>query len=374
MRPDLRKEIIEKYYSPQGLLSAGKFAKKYNYPVDKVRDVLKHTEVYQRTVGKRKKEYYPIQASPRDAEGKNDQYQLDLWDFTASNKGLKNLNGGYRYVLVIVDVWSRFAWTYPIKTKTLAEIYPILVQHVINNPVRNTTQDSEAAWRSPKVVEAFRKMGIKMWFSERGRTATYKSRTFIVERLIRTLRLYAERYKIAFKDKAILKNHLQDLTGAYNNSFHRTLHRTPTEQYNDQVSIAKKKKPPVALKPEDTVRRKKKMGVFTKKSQAPYSKEVYKVGARHGNKFEIKKGDKIIDVVPQYELKKVSAEAFSVRRSNRGRSRMNPANADMALYELPPVIDEIKPSKVFRELPRPIRLRPLRRSRVDYSGYFADGL
>jgi hypothetical protein len=245
------------------------------------------------------------------------------------------------------------------------------MDHVLSHPVKNITSDSESAWHSPKVVEAMKKMGIKMWFAKKYRAESYKKNVAIVERLIRTLRLFLERYKIAYKDRAVLKNHLSDVTRAYNESWHRTLHRTPLEQYRDQVSIAKKRTIPEAFQQGDTVRRQKRFGVFTKKSQAPYSKEKYTIGLREGNKWQIKKGDKVIDLVPQYELKKVSTEAFAVRRSNRGRSGMNPANSDTRLWELPDVIDEITPTKVFKELPKS---RPLRRGRVDYSGYFADGV
>ena len=359
----LDSQILEKYYGPEGLLSAGKFAKKFGFKLKDVDRVLEKTEVHQRTTSK-KPEYYHIKCLPRDAEGRNDRYQMDLLDYTAGNKGLKNLNGGFRYVFVIIDCYSRFVWTYPLKTKQLKEIFPILMEHVLKNPVKNLTQDRESAWAAPRVIASMKKIGIKMWFAPKYKADTYKKNTSIVERVIRTLRLFFERYKIGRKDKAILKNHLQEVTSAYNNSWHRTLKRSPGEQFADQVSNAGEIKNPVSLQLNDTVRRKKKFGIFTKRSQAPYSKEVYKIGKRIGNKFELMKGDKVVDLAPRYELKKVSEGAFSVRRSNRGRSKMNLATEDTKLYSLPEIISEIKPTKIFQ--PRELNRRGV--ARVDYSG------
>ena len=44
--------------------------------------------------------------------------------------------GGVKYVLAVVDEWSRFAWTFPMKNKSRsARLLPLLVQR-INTQVR----------------------------------------------------------------------------------------------------------------------------------------------------------------------------------------------------------------------------------------------
>ena len=74
----LEKEILQKYYGKEGLLSIDKFARKFNYPRSLVKKVLEETDVHQRTSLPRiKKEFYPITAFPRDEFGRDDQIQID---------------------------------------------------------------------------------------------------------------------------------------------------------------------------------------------------------------------------------------------------------------------------------------------------------
>ena len=46
--------------------------------------------------------------------GIDEQWQLDLADM----QSLKVYNDGYRYLLVCIDVFSKYAWVLPLKTKT----------------------------------------------------------------------------------------------------------------------------------------------------------------------------------------------------------------------------------------------------------------
>ena len=46
--------------------------------------------------------------------GIEEQWQMDLADM----QPLKQYNDGYRYLLVCIDVFSKYAWTVPIKSKT----------------------------------------------------------------------------------------------------------------------------------------------------------------------------------------------------------------------------------------------------------------
>ena len=57
--------------------------------------------------------------------GMYDQYDADLADYI----GYSNANDGYRYLLFIIDVFSRYLWVEPIKNKLkglswkLSELY-----------------------------------------------------------------------------------------------------------------------------------------------------------------------------------------------------------------------------------------------------------
>ena len=52
----------------------------------------------------------------------NHEWTCDSWNMASWDKGLHaGQNGGYKFVAVYLDVFSRFAWTVPLKTLTAAE-------------------------------------------------------------------------------------------------------------------------------------------------------------------------------------------------------------------------------------------------------------
>ena len=58
--------------------------------------------------------------------GIDEQWQMDLADM----QSLKDYNDGYRYLLVCIDVFSKYAWIVPIKSKTgpaLVEAFKVIL-------------------------------------------------------------------------------------------------------------------------------------------------------------------------------------------------------------------------------------------------------
>ena len=51
-------------------------------------------------------------------ETTDEEWQMDLADM----QSLKQYNDGYRYLLVCIDVFSKYAWIVPIKSKTRPDI------------------------------------------------------------------------------------------------------------------------------------------------------------------------------------------------------------------------------------------------------------
>ena len=54
--------------------------------------------------------------------GIDDQWQADLVDMSAYAKS----NQGYRYILTVIDVFSKYAWAQPLKQKTGAVLVRVL--------------------------------------------------------------------------------------------------------------------------------------------------------------------------------------------------------------------------------------------------------
>lgn len=49
--------------------------------------------------------------------GIDDTFQIDLIEFIPYARE----NNGYKYALVVIDIFSKFAWTVPIKNKSVAD-------------------------------------------------------------------------------------------------------------------------------------------------------------------------------------------------------------------------------------------------------------
>ena len=111
-----REKILELYYDPKtGLTSPKKLWERmkklgYNVTLKAVKEAVGSQEIDQvfRQV-QRKKEQYSAIISP----GKRNNYQMDLIEFPK----FKKANDNYRYAMVCIDVWSRYAVAVPLKKK-----------------------------------------------------------------------------------------------------------------------------------------------------------------------------------------------------------------------------------------------------------------
>ena len=121
-----KEEIIsEAYYNDIGLNSIEKlyFKLKDNrrLPLITRKDIQqfldKQATYQQHKTVRRKIIYFPI-VSP----GINHNLQIDLADFS----DISNMNDNVKYLIVIVDVFSRYAWVFPIKNKSSDTINNIM--------------------------------------------------------------------------------------------------------------------------------------------------------------------------------------------------------------------------------------------------------
>ena len=169
--------------------------------------------------------------------GIDELWQMDLADMQA----IATENDGYRYLLVCIDVFSKFVWVIPLKTKT-----------------------------GPALVTAFKKI------LESGRKSV---------RVIRTLKTRMWRYFTAKKTMRYI-DVLQDLVDSYNKSKHRSIQKKPINvtQKNERevwhtLYGEHEKKGPVKYKFEigDQVRISKMKRTFEKGYLPNFSKEIFTV-------------------------------------------------------------------------------------------------
>ena len=166
--------------------------------------------------------------SQTKVSGIDDQWQADLVDMST----YQEFNAGYRYLLTIIDIFSKVAWVLPLKRKTGDELVQALslVFKDGRQPTKlNTDQGTEFENRK---VQTFLKKNHIHYFSTRS-----DKKAAVVERFNRTLKTKMWRY---FTHNNTYKyiDVLQDFVTAYNNSKHRSIGMTPNQvNYGNETQV-----------------------------------------------------------------------------------------------------------------------------------------
>ena len=136
-------------------------------------------------------------------------------------------NRPYRYILVVIDCFSRYAWTRPLKTKTAEESASALDSILSEMPYRPRFFASDQGNEFSVANEFLRRILIDKYrlkvYTLRGVT-----KSSIVERWNRTFKTRLERYFTATKSKNWVKV-LQSFTKNINNSMNRSINYAPAD-------------------------------------------------------------------------------------------------------------------------------------------------
>ena len=260
-------------------------------------------------------------AYPRK-DGRDDCYQSDLLDMSPTQH-LRNLNKGARFLVLIIDVYSRFLWVYPIKKKTTKELMGTIGKLLAKKKPKNLTFDRESGIMSNKFRAHLKKLNITLYNPEK-QPNDFKGATSIVERANRTIRTLITRFRVANKDKRWISN-LPRIVKGYNESPHRSLKwKTPKEVYRDQNSEENMIRKIFTFKIGSFVRiRVTRKNIYEKKSLPPWSKAMYTVISKVGQKYKLKNnttGELRKNRVAPQDMLLVPESTFSVRRRTRGRA------------------------------------------------------
>jgi ribosomal protein S17 len=221
--------------------------------------------------------------------------QMDLMDLNSFDP---KKNAGYRYLLVMIDVKSRYCWVAPIKTKTPKDILPLLkaVRALIKS-IRKDTPGSDTHFTLTTddgsefmgVVDKYcKEQGIKRWFAN-PKDAT-KNRTYLVERMNRTiLDMMKKPLELANNNSWI--SIIDPVIETYNENIHSTIKQKPHDV------LFEDKQPYYKLDEEaeddkfnigDLVRILETKSIFAKKSLSTnYSKTIYEIIDKEQNRYKV---------------------------------------------------------------------------------------
>ena len=226
--------------------------------------------------------------------GIDELWQMDLADMQT----MPAENDGYRYLLVCIDVFSKYLWVIPLKTKTGPALV-MAIKKILESgrkPEKIQT-DQGTEFFNKHFKELMKKEEIHLY-------NTYnETKASVVERVIRTLKTRMWRYFTAKKTMRYIEV-LQDLVDSYNRSKHRSIQKKPINvtQKNERevwhtLYEEHEKEGPVKYKFEvgDQVRiSKMKRTTFEKGYLPNFSKEIFTVSQqipRHPPVYKLKDYD-----------------------------------------------------------------------------------
>jgi hypothetical protein len=153
-----------------------------------------------------------------ELKGITDLYQADLVEMIPYSR----TNNGYKYILTMINCFTKYALAVPLKTKGAANVAQALTPILKKYKMRNLQTDQGSEFFNTSVASLTKKYGINHYHTNSEKKAS------IVERFNRTLK---EKMWEAFTAQGNYKwvRLLPKLITLYNNTVHRTIGMKPSE-------------------------------------------------------------------------------------------------------------------------------------------------
>lgn len=215
------------------------------------------------------------------AEQLNEQFQADIVDMQSFAKS----NDGFKYILTVVDVLSKYAFAVPIKTKgskSVRDAFEVIFKQRVPQKLQT---DKGKEFLNSEVQKLFKDHGIK-YFSTKNDSIKCSN----VERFNRTIKSKMWKY---FTHKGTRKwiDVLDDIVESYNNTIHSRINLRPVDVNDSNAYRAfqnaygfatmrdylKTSKKYSKFNIGDDVRIALKLNIFDKKFYPLWSDAVYKV-------------------------------------------------------------------------------------------------
>jgi hypothetical protein len=204
-----------------------------------------------------------------------------LWEADLNDmRGLSQYNDGVKYLLSVIDVFSKYGFLVPLKNKTntcVQEAFENIFKHSGRKPEHLRT-DKGTEFNGKNILDFFKKNGINYYT-----TKNPDVKAAVVERWNRTIKTRMWRY-LTHNNTYRYIDVLDDIVNAYNNSVHTTIRMAPAEVnetnvlqvwknlFSKQTNYTKPR-----FKVGDTVRIVKERKHFEKGYETKWSEEIFTV-------------------------------------------------------------------------------------------------
>ena len=157
--------------------------------------------------------------NPVVASSPNELAQADLVDMQA----FESQNDGSKYLLTMIDVFSKRGFAVPLKSKHAAEIVRALSLIFKDYRPFMIQTDQGLEFRNRQVNSLMNKMGVKLYYAY-----NQDIKASVVERFNRTLKSKMFKY-FTSKGSRRYMDVLPSLLHSYNNSYHRSIRMRPID-------------------------------------------------------------------------------------------------------------------------------------------------
>jgi hypothetical protein len=210
---DLQQRVIDAYVTPghpTAFSTPQRVSKHFNISLSKAKEILEHVEGY--TLHREYKQ--PNFYNPYYVHGRREQVQGDLIDVSRISRE----NEGNTFLLVLIDIFTKKLWVYPIKRKDRINMTAAMTLwlNAIDRPPRKLMTDRGLEFTNRPVQALLRSHNV-LWQPANG---TLKA--CIAERVNKTLQILI--YKYLTENETIKYiDVLAQLVVTYNERGHRTL-------------------------------------------------------------------------------------------------------------------------------------------------------
>ena len=286
--PDIETEVINSLYTLNfGYPSLQVISNTTGIPINKVKSILLDHSSYTRFVKPIRIQNYRFTT----ANYIDEIWTADLSEWGANNRMFKKQfvqSDGYVYILHIIDVFSRYAWLFPLQDKegkSIADCFHYLAKEYNLHP-NKLFVDKGSEFYNKYMNYYCKKYDVEMY------SVTTNRKASIAERNIRSIREIIFKY-FEENDTQRWIDILDRVEDVYNNRVHRLLQMSPSDArleenrehvYNvmnsrsdDWKKIMNDNNHSIKFNVGDKVRTRVMKGQFDKGTRPTFSKEIYTI-------------------------------------------------------------------------------------------------
>jgi transposase InsO family protein len=276
---------------------------------------------------------YKFKRSRIITTGIDNMWDMDLAEF----QQIASSNDGVRYLLIVIDIFSRYLFVRPLKTKSAIDVTEAVMSVFADGrKPKKLRSDQGAEFNNARMKRSTVEVGVRHFHTQNEVKANY------AERVIRTLKNVIYRLINSTNSNRYI-DELPNLVFNYNHSAHRSLHeRTPAsvnktnevavwrEMYFEKPSTKQKstvKK--FGFRVGDTVRIAATRRVFSKDSHHRWTREIFVITHRY--RFQN---------IPLYRLNDMTKE--SIQGTFYANELQRVTKDEQSVYHIERVIKRIR--------------------------------